>query len=112
VPLEPPVAQALAQEEPGTVRLTMADGRQRVLREPRVSGDHVMGLVDQPSSIALGQVKWNTERTSIPLEAVQSVEGRRTNTPATAGLIVGIVVGVALIARAACGGPCWGPFGD
>jgi hypothetical protein len=46
VPLEPPVAQAVAERDPGTIRVTLADGSQVVLKEPRISGDSLMALED------------------------------------------------------------------
>jgi len=77
VPLEPPVAQAITEEEPGTVRVTLADNSRVVLKEPRVSGDSLIGLDDT---------------VGVPLEEVQQVEAQRANTLATIGLVVGSVL--------------------
>ena len=77
VPLEPPVAQAITEQEPGTVRITLTDNSRVVLKEPRVSGD---------SLIALGYT------VGVPLEEVQQVEAQRANTPATIGLVVGVIL--------------------
>ncbi len=95
VPLEPPVAQAIAEEEPGTVRVTLADGWQRVLKEPRISGDSLIAFEEgkKPRTVAL------------PLEDLQRVEERRANTPATIGLVVGSLVaafGVSMALVIAC----------
>ena len=77
VPLEPPVAQAIAEEEPGTVRVTLTDSSRMDLEEPRVSGDSLVAL-DGTASVAL--------------DDVQQVEARRANTVATVGLILGAAV--------------------
>jgi hypothetical protein len=109
VPLEPPVAQALAEEEPGTARVTLANGRQIVFKEPRVSGDSLTGLVEQPSYIERGKIKRDTQPISILLDDVRSIEERRTNVPATVGATLGIsllvltVIGAAVFA-AECSG--------
>ncbi len=93
VPLEPPVAQAIAEEEPGTVRVTLADDSRVVLKEPRVSGDSLVALDD-------------TVR--VALDDVQQIEARRANTPATIGLVVGSIAaafGVLILALViACSG--------
>jgi hypothetical protein len=82
VPLEPPVAQAVAEEEPGTVRVTLADGSQVVLKEPHISGDSLVAFEDgkEPQTVAL------------LLEDVRQAEVQRTNKPATVGLVFGIAV--------------------
>ena len=79
VPLEPPVAQAITERDPGTVRVTLSDGWQRVLKEPHISGDSLVAFEEgkEPQTVAL------------PLEDLQRVEERRANTPATIGLVVG-----------------------
>lgn len=86
VPLEPPVAQAVTEEQPGTVRVTLKDNSQTVLQAPRVNGDSLVALDG-----------------TVALDDVQRVEARRANTPATIGLVVGIAAGafVALLAVAA-----------
>ena len=92
VPLEPPVAQAIAEEEPGTVRVTLADSSRVVLKEPRISGDSLVALDD-------------TVR--VALDDVQQIEARRANTPATIGLVVGSLAaayGVLILLFIAAGG--------
>jgi hypothetical protein len=82
VPLEPPVAQAVAEEEPGTVRVTLADSSRIVLKEPHIMGDSLIAFEDgkEPQTVAL------------PLEDLRQVEEQRTNVPATVGLVFGIAV--------------------
>ena len=79
VPLEPPVAQAIAERDPGTVRVTLSDGWQRVLKEPHISGDSLIAFEDgkEPQTVAL------------LLEDLQRVEEKQANPPATIGLVVG-----------------------
>jgi hypothetical protein len=96
VPLEPPVAQAVAEEEPGTVRVTLADNSRIDLEEPRVSGDSLVAL-DGTARVAL--------------DDVQQIEARRANVPATVVLIAVPVVlalvglfAVAVCADGACSG--------
>jgi len=76
VPLEPPVTQAITEGEPGTVRVTLSDGWQRVLKEPHISGDSLVALDDT---------------VGVALDDVQQIEARRANTPATIGLVVGSI---------------------
>ena len=105
VPLEPPVAQAVAEEAPGTVRVTLADGSQVVLKEPHISGDSLVAFEDgkEPQTVAL------------LLEDVRQAEVRRTNVPATVGLVFGIAVVsfaavVVVVFAIACEGEksnCW-----
>ena len=80
VPLEPPVAQAITEEQPGTVRVTLTDNSQTVLEAPRVSGDSLVAIDG-----------------SVALDDVQRAEAKRANTPATIGLVVGIAA-VAFVA--------------
>ena len=93
VPLSWPVAQAIAEEEPGTVRVTLADNSRVVLKEPHVSGDSLIGLDDT---------------VGVPLEEVQQVEAQRANTLATVGLVVGALAlaYIALGFIACAGGAC------
>ena len=77
VPLEPPIAQAIAEEEPGTVRVTLADSSRVVLKEPRISGDSLVALDDT---------------VGVALDDVQQIEARRTKVLATVGLVSGTVV--------------------
>ena len=95
VPLEPPVAQAITEEEPGTVRVTLTDYSRMVLEEPRVSGDSLIALDD-------------TVR--VALDDVRQIEARRTKVLATVGLIAGgafLVTWVILLVDCASeGGGC------
>jgi hypothetical protein len=91
VPLEPPVAQAITEEEPGTVRVTLADNSRVVLKEPHISGDSLIAFEEgkEPQTVAL------------LLEDLQRVEEKRANTPATIGLVVGslgVAIGLAMLA--------------
>ncbi len=91
VPLEPPVAQAIAETESGTIRVTLADSSRIVLKEPHISGDSLMAFEDEkePQTVAL------------LLEDLQRVEEKRANTPATIGLVVGsigVFIGLAMLA--------------
>ena len=82
VPLEPPVAQAIAERDPGTVRVTLADSSRIVLKEPHIMGDSLIAFEDgkEPQTVAL------------PLEDLRQVEEQRTNVLATVGLVTGIAV--------------------
>ena len=98
VPLEPPVAQAISETEPGTVRVTLADNSRVVLKEPHVSGDSLIAFEEgkEPQTVAL------------PLEDLQRVEEKRANTPATVFLILGaaVLAFFALGVIACSGGAC------
>lgn len=85
VQLQPPLQQAIAEEKPRTIRVTMQDGVQKELKEPRVSGDTLI------SRQTVGQ------QVEIPLEAVRTVEARKANTPATVALAVGATLGAILV---------------
>jgi len=74
VPLEPPVAQAIAEVEPGTVRVTLVDSSQVALKDPRISGNRLVALDDT---------------VGVALDDVQQIEARRTKVLATVGLIFG-----------------------
>ena len=95
VPLEPPVAQAIAEVEPGTVRVTLVDSSQVALRDPRISGNRLVALDDT---------------VGVALDDVQQIEARRTKVLATVGLIFGGAVvaafgfAVAVCVLGACAG--------
>ena len=80
VPLEPPVLQTLEATDPDMVRVTRTDGRQVTLKEPRVSQDSLIGFWDESSS---------SRTTSMPLEAVEGIEERRSDPLAIGGLGLG-----------------------
>jgi hypothetical protein len=98
VPLEPPVAQAMAQEEPGTVRVTLEDSTKMVLQRPRVSGDSLIAVEDgkEPATVALS------------FEDMVRIEERKANVLATVGLVIGIpfLALFALAAGCAAAGGC------
>ncbi len=91
VPLEPPVAQAIAEEEPGTVRVTLADNSRVVLKEPHISGDSLVAFEEGKEA----------QTVALPLEDLQRVEEKRADTPTTIGLVVGsigVFIGLAMLA--------------
>ena len=93
VPLEPPVAQAVSERTPGTIRITLADGSQVVLKEPRVMGDSLRAIGDGAEHQAA----------AFPLEGLREVEEKRANVPVIIGLAVGgIAVALGLAVVIAC----------
>ena len=72
--------QVLAEKQPDKVRVTLTDGSQVEVYQPRVSGDTLMGLRE-------GQ------QVSIPLASVTQLELREGDTGksiAAAGIVVGV----------------------
>lgn len=67
--------------EYGTVRVTLADGSRSEIKEPRVVGDSILG------NAAAG----------FPIESVAQLEARTTNVLGTAGIVVGVTLGVVLV---------------
>jgi hypothetical protein len=96
VPLEPPIEQAIAEEKPGTVRVTLANANPIGLKEPRISGDSLVGVVEE-SYVERGKVRRSKRTVQIPLDSVQTIEERRTDTLATAGTVIGITIGAILV---------------
>ena len=94
----PLYTQAITEEEPGTVRVTLADNSRVVLKEPHISGDSLIAFEEgkEPQTVAL------------PLEDLQRVEEKRANTPATVFLILGaaVLAFFALGVIACSGGAC------
>ena len=86
VPLEPPVAQAIAETESGTIRITLADSSRMVLKTGymEIEGD------------SLYSVDVNTRPVTLPLRDVVLVEEEKTDGAMTALLIGGIVLVVAV----------------
>ena len=70
--------------EYGTVRVTLADGGQTEIREPRVAADSILG------DGAVG----------FPTDSVAMLEAKTTNVLATVGVVAGVTLG-ALLAVAA-----------
>ena len=97
VPLEPPMFQTLEATDPDMVRVTRTDGRQVTLKEPRISQDSLIGFWDESSS---------SRTTSMPLEAVEWIEERRSDPLATVGVVLGVTVlvlgGLVLLQQATC----------
>ncbi len=97
VPLEPPLAQAITEGEPGTVRVTRTDNSRIVLKEPHISGDSLVAFEEGKEA----------QTVALPLEDLQRVEEKRTNTPAIIGLVVGSLAaayGVLILLFIAAGG--------
>jgi hypothetical protein len=92
VPLEPPVARAIAETESGTIRITLADSSRMVLDLPRVDDDSLYAIDVK----AAGHV-------TVPLRDVVLVEEKQAEGGKTALLIGGIVLGAALLAFVVAG---------
>jgi hypothetical protein len=79
------------------IRVTRTDGRQVTLKEPRISQDSLIGFWDESSS---------SRTTSMPLEAVEWIEERRSDPLATVGVVLGVTVlvlgGLVLLQQATC----------
>ena len=90
VPLEPPVAQAIAEAESGTIRVTLADSSRVVLqaRYNEIEGDSLYAIDEL------------TRPVTLPLRDVVLVEEKEAEGGKTALLIGGIVlvVGAAVLA--------------
>ncbi len=88
VPLESPVAQAIAETESGTIRITLADSSRVVLKTGymEIEGD------------SLYSVDVNTRPVTLPLSDVLVVEEKKLEGGKTALLIGGIVLVVAAAA--------------
>jgi hypothetical protein len=84
-PLEP--AMFTAEKPPSELRVTLVDGRRITLRAPVLSGDSLIGVE-------------YTDRVALPLAAVTEVEVRQGAPGRTTLLVVGIGVGVLLVAGA------------
>ena len=96
VPLEPPVQQAIEESGPGTVRITLADGSRVTVKEPHVSGDSLVGAVEE-STWERGKLRWEDRMIEIPLGSVQQIEERRANTPATVVTVLGVTLGAMVV---------------
>ena len=89
VPLEPPVARAIAETESGKVRITLADSSRVVLKTGYMEID--------------GDSLYATEKTrpiTLPLSDVLAVEEKKGDGVKTALLAGGIVLGVGAAALA------------
>ncbi len=74
------MARAIAETESGTIRITLADSRRRVLTAPRVSGDSLVAIEQETVDVTLA------------LRDVLVVEEKQANTLSTIGLVVGSVL--------------------
>ena len=85
VPLEPPVARAIAETESGTVRITLADSSRIVINPRRIEieGDSLYAIERQIRPVTL------------PLRDVLAVEEKKMDGVNTAFLIGGILLVVA-----------------
>ena len=88
VPLEPPVAQAIAEAESGTIRITLADSSRMVLKARRIEGDSLYATDEKTHAVTL------------LLRNVLAVEEEKTDGVKTGLLIGGIVLVVAVAAAA------------
>jgi hypothetical protein len=96
VPLEPAVSQAITGNQ-GTVRVTLTDGQQIIMTTATVTEDSLFGRRKGTP----GPVLDTDQNVRLSLDDVQSVEHRRTDGWATAGVIflgVGIAVNLACAA--------------
>jgi hypothetical protein len=96
VPLEPPIEPAIEESDPGTVRITLANGRLVTVKEPFVSGDSVVGTVEE-TYWERGKMLREQRATSIALSSVQKIEVRRADPLATMGTIIGVTLGTILV---------------
>ena len=83
--------QLLTEEQPGKIRVTLTDGSQVVLQQPRVSGDTLMGRVAGKGRTPSGEM-FVSEQMSIPLSDVADVAIQRTDAGKTTAFILGTVV--------------------
>ena len=75
--------QVITEQQPDQIRVTLTDGTQRFLAEPRLSGDTLIGH-DGDQSV------------SLPLVEVEHIAVLKTDAKATTIVVVLGVVGVAL----------------
>jgi hypothetical protein len=89
-----PIAQSALEAHPDRLRATLSDGRQIVLRDPRVQGDSLLGdtLVSQYES---ANAQW--ARAAIPLGHVGTVSTRSYSTGGATLAVVGIIAGTVAV---------------
>jgi len=90
-----PADRLIQSKNPDRIRVTRAGGQRTVLIGPRISGDSLVGMIDNGGSHSRG---------GIALADVRSVEVRRVDAVATVALAAGVGVTAAVIAAAASGG--------
>ena len=88
--------QLVSDGQPSSVRVSLVDGRQFVLREPSISGDSIVG--DTVSRSAGRTVP----RVSVATQDVLEIETRQFNAVQTAILIAAPVVGASVFAWWIC----------
>ena len=88
-----PAPLSAAQTRPAEMRVTLVDGRQFVLEQPRIQGDSLFGVTS-----------------GVALRDVGSVSVRRLSVGRTALLVVAIPLAV-VVAAAVAGGCCIGHIG-
>ncbi len=89
--------QLITEEQPGKIRVTLTDGSQVVLEQPRVSGDTLMGRVAGKGVTPSGEM-FVSEQMSIPLSNVTDVAIQKTDPGKTFSAVV--VVGAAVFLAA------------
>ena len=104
--------QLVTEGQPKKIRVTLTDGSQVVLEQPRVSGDTLMGKFAPKGVAPSAQVFVRGEQVSIPLSDVTDVAIQRTDAAKTTKLIVWtvLVVGAAVVVVAysiVCGETAW-----
>jgi len=89
-----PIAQSALEAHPDRLRATLSDGRQIVLRDPRVQGDSLLGdtLVSENES---ANAKW--AHVAIPLRNVGSISTRSYSTGGATLAVVGIIAGTVAV---------------
>ncbi len=90
--------QLITEDQPGKIRVTLTDGSQVVLEQPRVSGDTLMGRIASKGVTPSGEM-FVSEQMSIPLSDVADVAIQKTDAGKTTALILGtvVVVGAAVV---------------
>jgi hypothetical protein len=89
--------QVVSEDQPSEVRVTLVDSSQFVMKEPRVSGDTLSGLVSG------GQQ-------DILLSDISRMEVKRGNVLKTLGFVVGVAGALVIICVAACDFAIQDPF--
>ena len=88
--------QLITEEQPGKIRVTLTDGSQMVLEQPRVSGDTLMGKFAPKGFAPSAQVQLKRgEQVNIPLSDVTDVAIQKTDAGKTFVRVA--VVGAAVV---------------
>lgn len=78
----------------GKARVTLADGSQFVVAHPQIQADSLVGFVAESWS---AKRKAYSEDVRVALDQIETLEASHTSASKTAGLVVGLFVGVLLI---------------